>query len=124
MMDTLVRVKFWGARALFTRPEYKVERCTYEVPTCSALRGMLDAIYWHPPFSWEPREVWILNPIRTFSVVRNEVTHRASYRAARERIEGVSLGYTVDSDRTPRHTRGLKDVAYLVVAEPVERPLR
>ncbi len=86
------------------------------------MRGALDAIYWHPPFSWEIREIWVLNPIRTFSVVRNEVAHRASYRAARERVEGGSAGYVVDTDRTPRHTRGLKDVAYLVVAEPVERP--
>ena len=122
MIDTFVRVKIWGARAVWTRPEFKVERVSYEVPTAAALRGTLDAIYWHPPFSWEIREVWVLNPIRTFSVVRNEVTHRASYRAAAGRVEGTSTGYVVDTDRTPRHTRGLKDVAYLVVAEPVERP--
>ena len=124
MIDTLVRVKIWGRRAVYTRPEFKVERISYEVPTAAALRGTLDAIYWHPPFSWEIREVWVLNPIRTFSVVRNEVRmkNHAGFHAAMERVEGISEGYVVDNDRTPRHTRGLKDVAYLVVAEPVERP--
>jgi CRISPR-associated protein Cas5d len=120
--DSLVRVKVWGRRACFTRPEWKVERATYEVITPSAARGLLDAIYWHPPFSWEIREIWVLNPIRTFSVVRNEVTNRASFRAATQRVEGASTGYVVDTDRTLRYTRGLKDVAYLIVAEPVERP--
>ena len=122
MIETLVRLKIWGTRACFTRPEFKVERLSYEVPPPSAMRGVLDAIYWHPPFSWEIREIWVLNPIRTFSLVRNEVTHRASFRAAEKRVGGVSPGSLVDTDRTPRHTRGLKDVAYLVVAEPVERP--
>lgn len=32
----------------FTIPGMRVEGVTYEVPTFSALKGAIDAIYWHP----------------------------------------------------------------------------
>ena len=40
-----VKVKVWGDYALFSRPEMKVERCSYDVITPSAARGILEAIY-------------------------------------------------------------------------------
>ena len=43
-----VKVRVWGDYALFSRPEMKVERCSYDVITPSAARGILEAIYWHP----------------------------------------------------------------------------
>ena len=43
-----VKVRVWGPYALFSRPEMKVERCSYDVMTPSAARGILEAIYWHP----------------------------------------------------------------------------
>ena len=45
-MSRGVRVRLWGDYALFSRPEMKVERCSYDVMTPSAARGMLEAIYW------------------------------------------------------------------------------
>src|SRR5438105_6747886 len=78
-----VQVKVWGERACFTRPEMKAERVSYPVMTPSAARGVLEAIFWKPEFSWEVREVWVLNPIRHFSLVRNEVNSRASVSLAR-----------------------------------------
>ena len=47
-MSKGVKVKVWGEYALFSRPEMKVERCSYDVMTPSAARGILEAIYWHP----------------------------------------------------------------------------
>ena len=47
-MGVGVRVKVWGDYALFSRPELKVERYSYDVITPSAARGILEAIYWHP----------------------------------------------------------------------------
>ena len=41
-----VMVEVWGDYALFTRPELKVERVSYDVMTPSAARGLLEAIYW------------------------------------------------------------------------------
>lgn len=37
-----------GDYALFSRPEMKVERVSYDVITPSAARGILEAIYWKP----------------------------------------------------------------------------
>lgn len=49
-----VKVRVWGDYALFSRPEMKVERCSYDVITPSAARGILEAIYWHPGMKWFP----------------------------------------------------------------------
>lgn len=38
-----VKVKVWGDYALFSRPELKVERYSYDVMTPSAARGILEA---------------------------------------------------------------------------------
>jgi len=71
-------VRVWGDWACFTRPELKVERVSYPVMTPSAARGVLEAIFWKPEFSWQVREIWVLKPIRHFSIVRNEVGQRAT----------------------------------------------
>ena len=48
MMPTskLFRLHVWGEFALFTRPEMKVERVSYEMMTPAAARGILEAILW------------------------------------------------------------------------------
>ena len=40
-----------GDYACFTRPEMKVERVSYDVPTPSALEGLLKSIYWNPRYA-------------------------------------------------------------------------
>src|SRR4051794_15141129 len=77
-----VTVKVWGELACFTRPELKVERVTYTVPTPSAARGILEAILWKPEFAWRVEEIWVLNEVRYASFVRNEINSRQSERAA------------------------------------------
>ena len=42
-----------GDFACWTRPELKVERVSYDVPTPSALIGLLKSIYWKPAISYE-----------------------------------------------------------------------
>lgn len=110
-----LEVRVWGEFACFTRPEMKVERVTYAVMTPSAARGVLEAILWRPQFSWRVDEIWIMNAIRYFSLVRNEVKSRANYRTAKgwSRTGG---GYLADDDRTQRHTLALRDVAYVIRA--------
>lgn len=103
-----VEVKVWGPFACFTRPENKVERVSYDVPTPSAARGVLEAIFFHPPMKWRVREIVVLNEIKRFSIVRNEVKSKASKRG-----DGISI---ID-DRTQRHTLGLRDVAYIIRAD-------
>lgn len=115
-------VKVWGDRACFTRPELKVERVSYPVMTPSAARGVLDQILWRPEFRWQVEEIWVLKEIRWFSLLRNEVNHRASERTARDWARNGGGYVASDPDnRAQRHTLGLADVAYLIRAQPQPR---
>jgi CRISPR-associated protein Cas5d len=111
-----VAVRVWGDFACFTRPEMKVERVTYALPTPSAARGILEAIFWKPQFQWRVQEIWVLNPPRYISVRRNEVNSPASARAAHGWESGGG-GYVAAQDRTQRHMLALRDVAYLIRAQ-------
>ena len=108
-------VKVWGSWACFTRPEMKVERVSYPVPTASAARGILEAIFWKPQFSWDVREVWVLNPIRYASILRNEVKSKVAPRSV-QRWAREGGGYDAADDRTQRHSLVLRDVAYVIQA--------
>jgi len=115
-------LKVWGDRACFTRPELKVERVSYPVMTPSAARGVLDHVFWKPEFRWRVEEIWVLNEIRWFSLLRNEVNHRASERTAREWARSGGGYVASDPDnRAQRLTLGLADVAYLIRAQPIPR---
>ena len=73
-----VRAKVWGDYALFSRPEMKVERCSYDVMTPSAARGILEAVYWHPGMRWIIDKIYVNKPIQFTSVRRNEVKSKVS----------------------------------------------
>ena len=60
-MGVGVKVQVWGEYALFSRPEMKVERCSYDVMTPSAARGILEAIYWHPGLRWVIDKIYVKN---------------------------------------------------------------
>jgi len=113
--DGPLLVEVWGDFACFTRPEMKVERVSYPVMTPSAARGVLEAIFWKPEFTWRVEEIAVLRPIRYFSILRNEVNTRASERAARGwAVNGG--GFIVEDDRAQRHTLALRDVRYRISA--------
>lgn len=115
-----LEVVVWGDFACFTRPEMKVERVSYPVMTPSAARGILEAIFWKPEVSWLVREIQVLKPIRWFSIKRNEVSSRMSYRAA-SNWKKPEDGYYADDDRTQRATLCLREVAYLIKADMILR---
>lgn len=71
-----VKIKVWGDYALFTRPENKAERMSYDVPTPSAARGILESIHWKPAIRWVIDRIHVLNPIVFASVRRNEVSQK------------------------------------------------
>jgi CRISPR-associated protein Cas5d len=115
----LIRLKVWGPRALFSRPEMKVERVSYDVITPSAARGVLEAIHWKPQMVWRIQRLLVLNPIRFESVRRNEVGSKISAGKVASAMhagstEGLSLH--VDEDRQQRAATLLKDVAYVIEA--------
>lgn len=108
----------FGDFACFTRPEMKVERVSYPVMTPTAARGLLEAIFWKPQFRWHIHEIWVLNPVRWFSIVRNELKNRVSATAAKSwAANGGS--YEIRRHRTLRHTLALRDVRYLIRASIV-----
>jgi CRISPR-associated Cas5-like protein len=76
-----IKLEIWREYACFTRPECKVERMSYPVLTPSAMRGILEAIYWKPEISWHIDSIRILEPIRWINIKRNEVSERASIRS-------------------------------------------
>lgn len=114
-------VKVWGDFACFTRPEMHVERVTYPVMTPSAARGVLEAIFWKPEFTWRVEEIWVLKEIRYYSILRNEVNSRASERVAAtwQRHGG---GYHASADRAQRHTLALRCVCYIIRAQVEVKP--
>jgi CRISPR-associated protein Cas5d len=116
---TGIRLHVWGPRALFSRPEMKVERVSYDVITPSAARGVLEAIHWKPAMVWRIQRLRVLNQIRFESIRRNEVGSKvpAGKVATAMRAgstEGVAL--YVDEDRQQRAATLLKDVAYIIEA--------
>lgn len=68
-MKNQVALRVSGKYALFTDPVTKLggEKCSYQVPTYEALKGILKSVYWKPTFIWFIDEVRIMNPIRTQS---------------------------------------------------------
>ncbi len=72
----VIRVR--GDYALFTRPEMKVERVSYDVITPSAARGIIEAVYWKPAIRWVIDRIHVLNEIEFTNIRRNEVSEKAS----------------------------------------------
>ncbi len=105
-------VKVWSDYACFTRPEFGAERVSYPVMTPSAARGVLEAIFWKPEFSWLIQEIHVLKPIRHFSIVRNEINSWQSPSSAKS----PDYRYFADDDRSQRHTLGLREPAYIIKA--------
>lgn len=111
-------LEVWGDFACFSPPYQKVERLSYPVPTPSAARGILSAIYSKPmEFYWQIRRIEVLNPIRYISFKRNEVKSTVSVKADVE----SSILYT-DEDRTQRQTQALRDVRYRIAASICPQP--
>jgi CRISPR-associated protein Cas5d len=109
----------WGEYACFTRPEMKVERVSYDVPTPSAARGILESILWKPAIEWRVRRIEVLNPVRWTSVRRNEVGAVGSWTLARQAMNDGRLasGIEVEDQRQQRAALILRDVAYVVRAD-------
>lgn len=115
----MIRLHVWGPRALFSRPEMKVERVSYDVITPSAARGILEAIHWKPQMLWRIERLYVLKPIRFESIRRNEVGSKIpAGKAASAMRAGTTegLALNVDEDRQQRASTLLRDVAYVIEA--------
>ena len=120
-----IKLHVWGDFALFTRPEMKVERVSYDVMTPSAARGLLEAIYWKPQFRWEITAIEVLKPIRFTNIRRNEVGKKATVpsRAVMAGEPG-NVGLLIEDERQQRASTLLRDVAYVIHAEVIIKDAR
>ena len=114
-----VRLRVWGDRACFSRPEMKVERVSYDVITPSAARGILEAIHWKPAIRWVVDRIHVLAPIRFETVRRNEVGSKIPAGNVKKAVNaGTTQGlhHFVDQDRQQRAATLLKHVDYVIEA--------
>lgn len=58
-----------GRMALFSDPVTRAggEKCSYQVPTYQALKGVLESIYWKPTILWVIDAVRVMNPVASRS---------------------------------------------------------
>lgn len=113
-----IRIKTWGERACFTRPEMKVERVSYDVPTPSSVRGVLEAIYWKPSIRWVVSKIIVQNPIKFENIRRNELSGKlAKKNITKAMKDGKSRVETfIEDDRQQRASMVLKNVSYIFEA--------
>ncbi|MBC5582046.1 type I-C CRISPR-associated protein Cas5 [Anaerofilum sp. BX8] len=113
-----VQVEVWGPYALFSRPELKAERVSYDVITPSAARGLIEAIFWHPGLRYCIDAIHVLKPVRFTSIRRNEVKSKASAKDALSAMRGGDkpLGIVAPQDILQRAAMVLTDVHYVLDA--------
>ena len=63
----IVEFEVYGEYALFSDPVMRMggEKCSYQIPTYEALKGILHSIYWKPTFIWYVDKVRIMQQIQT-----------------------------------------------------------
>ena len=114
----MIQLEVWGPYALFSRPEMHVERVSYDVPTPSAARGMVEAIYYHPGLQWHIRRIYVLNPIRFTNIRRNEFKGKILRYDVYNAIQGGKVPFLATSQQiAQRAAMVLQDVHYVIEAE-------
>ena len=103
-----------GDYALFTRPEMKLERVSYDVPPPGALEGMLKSVYWKPAIKYVIDRIIVFHPIEFVNIRRNEVKEKVSYQAVKSQMnhKGGDPSVITSEDRTQRAAMLLRDVKY------------
>ncbi|MDP4097856.1 type I-C CRISPR-associated protein Cas5c [Paenibacillus sp. P96] len=119
-----ITLRVSGDYALYTRPEMKAERVSYDVMTPSAARGILEAILWKPAIKWVVDKITVLNQIEFESIRRNELGSKVPPRNVAKAMAGAAIDlhqYTTP-DRQQRASLILKNVDYLIDAHFVMVP--
>jgi len=111
-MDNIVEFKVWGKYALFTDPLTKIggEKCSYQIPTYEALKGIISSVYWKPTIIWIIDKVRVMKPIKTQTRSAKPVNYGGIYPSARK------PGKKQESFNTLSIYTYLSDVEYQVQA--------
>ncbi len=120
-----IKIRVRGEYALFTRPEMKVERVSYDVITPSAARGIIEAVYWKPAIRWVIDKIHVLREIEFTNIRRNEVSDKVSMEKVLQIMRGSTEPLYLSSTdaRQQRAAMVLKNVDYVVEAhfEPTDK---
>ena len=94
-----VEFEVTGDYALFSDPVMRVggEKCTMQIPTYEALKGILSSVYWKPSI------IWVIDAVRVMKPIQTEVK---GMRPIKYHKDGNDLSYYTY----------LKDVSYQVKA--------
>lgn len=108
------RVIIEGDYACFTRPEMKVERVSYEVPTPGALEGLLKSVYWKPAIRYVIDKIVVFQPIEFANIRRNEVKDKVLLSTMKSKMNGKEGDPCIyaDESRSQRASMVLKNVKY------------
>lgn len=107
-------LEVWGNMACFTRPEFKVERVSYDIITPSAARAIFEAILFKRyAMRWQVTKIEVLNPVKWTSIRRNEVGAVASKNPI-----------IIEDKRQQKNTLALRDVRYRIWAKLVFIPVK
>jgi len=111
-----IQIEVWGKYALFSRPEMKTERVSYDVITPSAARGLIEAVYWHPGLKWVIDSIYVCSPIRFTNIRRNEVSQKISASNVREVMNGKNAPLYLNTSEViqQRASLVLTDVHYVI----------
>ncbi len=117
-MNWGIQMEVWGDYALFSRPELKTERYSYEVMTPSAARGLVEAVFWHPGLLWHIDRIHVMNPIAFTNIRRNEVKTPILAANVREVMGGAQKPLYINTTeaRQQRASTMLTNVRYVIDA--------
>ena len=102
-----------GDYACFSRPEMKVDRVSYDVPTPSALEGLIKSIYWKPAVRYQINKIVVFNPIEFTNIRRNEVKDKLLLSSVKQQMKGGGSAEMYTSEiRSQRAAMVLKNVKY------------
>jgi CRISPR-associated protein Cas5d len=67
MHRNTVEFEVYGDYAMFSDPVTKVggEKCSFQIPTYEAIKGILQSCYWKPTLIWIIDEIRVMNQIQT-----------------------------------------------------------
>jgi CRISPR-associated protein Cas5d len=83
---------------------------TYPCMTPSAARGIMDSILWKPEFQWYVKRILVLNPVKFFSIKRNEINAKQNKNPI-----------YIEEKRTQRNSIILRDVSYVIEASVFQK---
>jgi CRISPR-associated protein Cas5d len=113
-----VQFEIFGTLACFTNSQFKLDRSTYDIPTCSAIRGVCCAIYCKPiEFYYQVRKIEVLNEIKHINIMTNELKDgRISENV--KKINPICR----ENFKTQKRNTFLKDVHYRITVDIIKQP--